>query len=313
MNNVLAEDLAQADILAMYNDYCKELLSSKQILSRILKAVTDEFKEVPTSAIIDCIEGTPEISKQPVFGTSLKNEKIIGSDTADSKPNEGTTTYDVKFITFAPTATSYVKMYMNIEAQKKYHTSYPLTTRGIYYCARMLSSQYGVELDKSNYGNIKKVYSIWICMNSPKKIGNTIAKFSITKEDLIGTTPDKKNEYDKMTAIFIYLNQEVHDICELTGLLNTIFSKKLSVDEKLCILEHIYGITLQNKEKETLNDMCNLAEGLVEEVTATVTENDIKKTFCILQKNGTDVETALKLISDEFDMGVDDVKRIVGL
>ena len=109
------------------------------------------------------------------------------------------------------------------------------------------------------------------------------------------------------------MNQEVHDTCELTGLLNTIFSKKLSVDEKLCILEHIYGITLQNKEKETLNDMCNLAEGLVEEVTATVTENDIKKTFCILQKNGTDVETALKLISDEFDMGVDDVKRIVGL
>lgn len=325
MSNVLSEDLAQADDRTMYNEHCKELLSSRQILSRILKATTDEFKDIPLSTIMNCIEGTPEISKQPVFGDTMQNEKIVGSDTVDSKPGEGITTYDVKFITFAPTGNSYVKMYMNIEAQKKLNTEYPLVTRGIYYCARMISSQYGVEFKNSEYGKIKKVYSIWVCMNSTKKNGNTIVKYSINKQDLIGMTQNCKNEYDKMTSIFIHLNQDVKDSCELIGMLNTIFSKKYSIQEKYDILEQVYEITLENKEKEILNDMCNLAEGLIEKtaeevtekvtasVTASVTADDIKKTFSILQRTGTDTDTALELISDEYKMSMEDVKNILGL
>ena len=128
-----------------------------------------------------------------------------------------------------------------------------------------------------------------------------------------------------MTSIFIHLNQDVKDSCELIGMLNTIFSNKYSIQEKYDILEQVYEITLENKEKEILNDMCNLAEGLIEKtaeevtekvtasVTASVTADDIKKTFSILQRTGTDVDTALKLISDEFKMSMEDVKNILGL
>ena len=108
-------------------------------------------------------------------------------------------------------------------------------------------------------------------------------------------------------------------------MLNTIFSNNHSLQEKYNILEQVYGIILENKEKEILNDMCNLAEGLVEKtaeevtekvtasVAASVTADDVKKTFNILQKTGTDMDTAIKLISDEFKMSMEDVKNILEL
>jgi len=35
----------------------------------------------------------------------------------------------------------------------------------------------GVGFTGENYNQIKKVYSIWICMRVPKKIGNTITDY----------------------------------------------------------------------------------------------------------------------------------------
>ena len=61
-----------------------------------------------------------------------------------------------------------VKIIVNVEMQNKYHTGYDLVTRGIFYAARQISAQLDKEFtvdknDKIKYGNLKKVYSIWIC------------------------------------------------------------------------------------------------------------------------------------------------------
>lgn len=70
-----------------------------------------------------------------------------------------------------------VGIVIGIEAQKSFYPGYDLVMRGIYYAARMLSSQMGVEFTGENYNQIKKVYSIWICMRVLKKIGNTITDY----------------------------------------------------------------------------------------------------------------------------------------
>ena len=49
--------------------------------------------------------------------------------------------------------------------------------RGIYYCSRMISGQYETAFTNSHYENIKKVYSIWICMNPPKNRENSITRY----------------------------------------------------------------------------------------------------------------------------------------
>lgn len=156
MSNVLGNAIKRAGDKAMYNDYCKEILSCKQILSRILQETTDEFRKVPIHIVQECIEGIPEISTYPVFFDAMGNEKIDGSDTVISEPGDGTTIFDIRFAAYAPKEKSYVKLRINVEAQQRFNESYPLVTRGVYYSARMISSQYGVEFKNSEYGKIKR-------------------------------------------------------------------------------------------------------------------------------------------------------------
>ena len=50
----------------------------------------------------------------------------------------------------------------------------------------MISAQYGTEFTKSEYGSIKKVFSIWICSNPPRDRRNTITQYSIREEQIVG-------------------------------------------------------------------------------------------------------------------------------
>lgn len=72
----------------------------------------------------------------------------------------------------------------------------------------MLSAQLGTEFAIPNYQNLKKVYSIWICMNAPNYIGNAISEYKIAKEDIISGIPDNVEAYDKLSVIMICLNQK---------------------------------------------------------------------------------------------------------
>ena len=62
---------------------------------------------------------------------------------------------------------------INVEAQKRLNPkkktgdTYPLLKRAVYYASRLISSQKGTEFTNSDYDKIKKVYTIWICMESP--------------------------------------------------------------------------------------------------------------------------------------------------
>ena len=91
---------------------------------------------------------------------------------------------------------------IDIEAQKNFYPGYPIIMRGMYYGCRMISSQHGVEFTDSQYGNIKKVYSIWICMKPPKKRRGTINRYRMQEEFQIVTTGE--------------LEQEVRDMCNLS-------------------------------------------------------------------------------------------------
>lgn len=71
---------------------------------------------------------------------------------------------------------------------------YPLVKRGFYYCARMISEQYGTVFTDSEYEKIQKVYSIWICPSPEKKRKNGIFKYHTVEETVFGTS-DVKPEH----------------------------------------------------------------------------------------------------------------------
>ena len=310
MNNVLADDITFAGKVAKYNDHCKRLLSNKQVLARILKETAEEFKDMQFDEIIECIEGTPVVSQIPVM-YSGSNERVLGADTVDTVPNEGTVTFDIRFVVYVPESKERIKMIINVEGQNKFKPTYSLVTRGIFYGARMISSQYGVEFKKSEYHKIKKVYSIWVCMNAPDYVGNAISVYSFSKRDILGNLPDIKEAYDKIVVGVVCLNRKNANNNSLTGMLNTLFSKELEATEKIRKLKEEYQMIVEQEEEKEMKDMCNFGEGLVEEVIEEETQKSIQKSIAMMRKAGIDDEKIVKLIADEYVLSEDEIKQRV--
>ena len=109
---------------------------------------------------------------------------INGMDAEDKSVHEGTVTFDIRLRAIVLSFREPIALIINVEAQDKFYPGYPLIKRGIYYCCRMISSQYGREFTDSHYEKIKKVYSIWICVNPPKNRENTITRYRPVEEHL---------------------------------------------------------------------------------------------------------------------------------
>ena len=66
-------------------------------------------------------------------------------------------------------AAAKAKVQEAVEAQRSTSNNklgYHIESRIAYYMARMVSSQKNVEFIKSNYDELKDIYSIWICMDT---------------------------------------------------------------------------------------------------------------------------------------------------
>jgi len=96
---------------------------------------------------------------------------------------------------------------------------------------------------------------------------NSLSHIHLTREDLVGRY-DWKGKMDLFNIIMIGLTRELpenNEIYELHRLLGALLSGKLTVDEKLNIIENEYEINIENNLRRDVSDMCNLSQGLVEE------------------------------------------------
>ena len=209
-----------------------------------------------TEEIIAAIEGEPLLEETPVPDTS---EKIAGSNTEAVSLSEGSIYYDVRFYIVLDEE-GRMKILFDMEAQKDYYPGYKIVTRGIVYCARMISAQIGQEFDLEHYDDLKKVYSIWICFNPPAYIGNAISRYTMGKEDLLPGIPDEKRAYDKLEIVQICLREDLDQKDdELIRMLNILFSSRKSKEEIKRELEEDYGITMDDGYGKEIDTMCNLS------------------------------------------------------
>lgn len=305
--NYLGRSIETADVKAQYDTYAKRIISDRTILSWIAKYTIKELSGYSIEKIRDCIEGEPKVAATPVYPGSRvcrkhETDAVTGLPTEDKVPNEGTVTYDVRFRLLIPTGER-IKIIVNIELQKDFYPGYDLVTRELFYCARMLSAQMDTEFTADNYNDIKKVYSIWICMNSPDYLADTIVRYSIKPESVAGEGKGNQR-YDLMTAVMIYLNAKSHQNKEtlLHGLLGTIFSEKLNFQEKETILNQDYNIETTRTVKEGMSKMCNLSDAIEERgIELKLIELVCRK----IQKN-KDAAT----IADELEEESDVIQRI---
>ena len=194
-----------------------------------------------------------------------------------------------------------------MEAQKEFYPGYSIITRGIFYGARMISAQKGVEFTGRDYDNVRKVYSIWICMNAPDYIGNAISYYHIQKEDTIPGIPNKKETYDKLTVVTICLNPRSEKGNRLTKMLGILLSPRLDSGEKIHQLEYEFDIPMENDMGEELNQMCNLSD-YVEELGI---EKGIEKHLSQQVKKKLAKGKSVGEIADELEEDEETIRRIL--
>lgn len=102
-------------------------------------------------------------------------------------------------------------------------------------------------------------------MNAPNYIGNAISEYKLTKFDLFGHLPDKKESYDKLSIIMISLNEKCdHGEDALLHMLNVLLSDTMEVSQKAKILSEEYHIPMDDHFGKEFDKMCNLSE-IIEE------------------------------------------------
>lgn len=276
MISSLTYELAVSEENLRCDTQCKKILSIKSILAWILKYSVSEFSDLSVSEILTCIEDTPDISSIGVLPGSSKvkmaaavPEAITGLSNESKILHEGFITYDIRFSVSCPSPKSRIRLLINLEAQNLFHPGYHLVTRGFFYGTRMISAQLGTEFTIPHYDDIKKVYSIWICLKAPTYIGNAISQYQITKKDIIPGIPDTPCAYDKLTVVLITLAENQTTDHKLLQLLKILFSNQIPYIQKLKLLEQDYSIFLSLNERKELEHMCNYS--------AYVWENGLQK------------------------------------
>lgn len=267
----LAEAIDVVDDKAQYDRCVKKLLAFKAIDAWILKTCVKEFYPYSVEYITEhCLSGEVEISEHAVHQDQLNRSKKVNGDeqvtkmnSESSSVNEGTVYYDVRFTAIAPTNGEIIKLIINLEIQTNDKPGYELVTRGIYYCARMISEQHDSVFIGEHYEKIQKVYSIWICPSTPECRKNQMTRYHMTKDQVIGNTYVKEEAYDLMEIIILSLGEPENDAdCSILNLLNTLFSPSVLPDEKKSVLSEKYNIAMTAELESEVHRMCNLSTAI---------------------------------------------------
>ena len=248
-----------------YDRACKRLLSEKEVLGWILHECLDEFKDIsPATIASTCIDGDPEVGAAPVHADG-EATLIAGLNSEDSSISEGTIWYDIRFRALVPTTGEAVGMIVNVEAQGNFYPGYPLLKRAAYYCGRMISSQYGRVFANAHYEKLQKVCSIWICPNPPAGFRNTITRFSIAEEQLVGTAHLDPSEYDLIEMILACPDGDRQNSGDgLLRLLGTLLASEKSAEERKAIIHNEFGIAMSQRLSDEVVEMSNVSKGLEE-------------------------------------------------
>ena len=313
------EDSAHAAEKKAYDAACKRLLADRRVLAWILKGSLQEYLDFDAGAIAEyCIEKEAQIGSVPVLpdrgpvksggdsGDPYSPEKetqdeqersedrprsVYGITNEDTSATEGRIFYDIRFLSSVPKENHTARLMIDVEAQNKFYPGYPLLMRAIYYISRMISSQHGTEFEKSHYEKIRKVCSVWVCLNPPEYRENTITRYQMQEEHIYGKVTEYRQHYDLMTVVMICLGEaekqgEIEDGVKETDilpgkteaarnaqaallrLLNVLFSVSLPPEEKSRILEEEFQIPKRKEMEEEMIMMGNLGQGIEDRALA---------------------------------------------
>ena len=258
-----------ADQGTQYDESAKRLLGQKSILAQILVRTVDEFKGMNPRYVETLIEGEPYISRIPLEPGLTNQEamraksgqRITGLNTENQEHAEGLVRFDIVFYVRMKDGLS--QIIINVEAQKDEPQRYGILNRAVFYVSRLISSQKERDFENTEYDDIKRVYSIWVCMNMEE---NSLSHIHLVKDDLVGYH-DWRGKLDLFNIVMIGLAKELPgqgEQYELHRLLGALFAEGLTAGERLNIIKEEYDIPIEQTIEQEVDVMCNLSQGIKE-------------------------------------------------
>ena len=224
----MAASLQLTEHMDALDEQSKNLLKYKEVIAVILKHTVEEYEDFTVAEIMDfilddSITGSREVSR------GRTNTQITGMSAEFNEINEKTCYFDVSCRAKNPGLSKpdvQVNLHVDMEAQKDYRPGYPIEKRGIYYLSRSLSAQLNLLTEQTEYGQLEKCYSIWICRdNIPKSEQMSISFYGFTNFKNVGSCKPQKEDYDLLQLIIIRLGDKEYesDKEDILEFLSTIF------------------------------------------------------------------------------------------
>ena len=197
-----------------FDKQSKKMFRYKEVLAVILQDTVEEYKGYSRNEIMSFIEEN-SISEETEVSPGRTNTRINGEHTEFAELGEKTSFFDVLFKAKNPKLSKgevTVNLHIGVEPQKDYRPGYPIEKRGIYYLARGISSQLDVVTGETDYGQLEKCYSIWICRDRiPEKERMSISFYRFLNDENIGNCQPREEDYDLMALIILRLGSDTYE------------------------------------------------------------------------------------------------------
>lgn len=281
------------------------MLGQKIILAHILVKTVDEFKGMNPKTVVAFIEGKPFISVVPVEpGMTNKSygkegQRVVGFNSENTELNEGLVRFDIVF--YVRMKDGLTQIIINLEAQKDDPNEYEILNRAVFYVSRLISSQKERDFKNTNYNDIKRVYSIWVCMNMDE---NSMSHIHLVKDNMIGSY-EWKGKMDLLNIVMIGLSNELpehNEKYELHRLLGTLLSEELTVEERLDIIENEYDIPIEENIRKDVSVMCNLSQGIEDKGIAIGEAREKAKIIISMYNKGFTPEQIAAAIDNDIEV-----------
>lgn len=281
VNTDIQSSLIATTEIRQYDASAKRIMGHRSILGNFLARVLPPLKGMDPTYVGSLVSSDIHIGTVPVnpgltnaeFMTA-SGDYVVGFNTERNEINEGEVRFDL--ICYVQMPDGLAEVIVNIEMQKERPSEYPIPNRGLYYACREISSQKERDFKGKEYGRIKNVYSIWICMNQTE---NSLCYYHLTKDQIMGDT-DWNANLDMLNVIVIGITNELPEASEENDLhrfLTAIYSKNLDSREILDVLHREYDISITTELNEEVNEMCNLGEGIAERALAEGLEQGLER------------------------------------
>ena len=107
------------------------------------------------------------------------------------------------------------------------------------------------------------MYSIWVCTKPSDEFQNTLTRYSIRPEQLIGNATEKSENYDLMSVVTICLGKpDAENYTGILKFLDVLLSSSRAATEKKKILEEEFGVAMSEELEREVLIMCNLSQGV---------------------------------------------------